>query len=102
MNEAWSLAQSVSQDSCSPAQSSQPGAPAGTARTVAAFTQTSAQLLSNGSDKEHAEELYNQCCGSVTFWYGSGSADPYHKHRLTAPAPDPAFFVSWRQDANKN
>jgi hypothetical protein len=19
----------------------------------------------------------HQCCGSVTFWYGSGSADPY-------------------------
>jgi hypothetical protein len=41
----------------------------------------------------------------VTFWYGSGSADPYHW--LTGPdpdsdlAPDPAFFVSGWQDANK-
>jgi hypothetical protein len=36
----------------------------------------------------------------VTFWYGSGSgsADPYHG--LTDP--DPAFFASGFQDANKN
>jgi hypothetical protein len=27
----------------------------------------------------------NQCCGSVTFWYGSGSADQYHS--LTDPEP---------------
>ncbi len=40
-----------------------------------------------------------QCCGSVTFWCGSGSADPYHL--LTDPDsdPDPANFVSDLQDA---
>jgi len=31
---------------------------------------------------------WKQCCGSVTFWYGSGSADPYHW--LTDP--DSKFF----------
>ena len=30
-----------------------------------------------------------QCCSSVAFWHGSGSADPYLW--LTAPAPDPDF-----------
>jgi hypothetical protein len=30
------------------------------------------------------------CCGSVTFLYGSGSADP--GHRLMDPDPDPAFM----------
>ncbi len=43
-----------------------------------------------------------ECCGFVTFWYGSrsGSADPYH--RLKDPDPDPALFVIDFQDANKN
>ncbi len=31
-----------------------------------------------------------QCCGSVTVWFGSGSADPYHS--LTDP--DPLLFSS--------
>jgi hypothetical protein len=31
-----------------------------------------------------------QCSGSVTFLYGSGSADPYHG--LTDPDPDPALL----------
>jgi len=35
--------------------------------------------------------------GSVTFWYGSGSVDPY----LGLTDPDPALFVSDLQDANK-
>ncbi len=45
-----------------------------------------------------------QCWGSVTFWYGSGSADPYHwlKDPNSDPDPDPtpdtaqdsAIFVS--------
>ncbi len=39
---------------------------------------------------------FNQCCGSVTCWHGSGSSDPYLW--LTDPdsdlAPDPAIFVS--------
>jgi hypothetical protein len=33
-----------------------------------------------------------QCSGSVTFWYRSGSADPYHG--LMDPDPEPALFVS--------
>jgi hypothetical protein len=40
-----------------------------------------------------------QCCGSLTFWYGSGSADPYHL--LMNQAPNPALFVSGFQDANR-
>jgi hypothetical protein len=39
----------------------------------------------------------NQCSGSVTFWYGSGSSDQY----LRLTDPDPALFVSGLQDANK-
>ncbi len=37
-----------------------------------------------------------QCCGSVTFWYGSGSANPYLW--LADSDPDPAIFVSDLQD----
>ncbi len=40
---------------------------------------------------------FYHCCGSVTFWYGSRSADP--SRWLTDP--DPAFFISGWQDANK-
>jgi hypothetical protein len=44
----------------------------------------------------------NQCSGSVTIWYGSGSADLYPG--LTDPDSDPdldpALFVSNLQDAN--
>ncbi len=39
-----------------------------------------------------------QCCGSITFWCGSGSADPC----LCLAYPDPAIFVIDLQDANKN
>jgi hypothetical protein len=35
----------------------------------------------------------------VTFWYGSGSSDPYLW--LTDTAPDPVLFVSGLQDASK-
>jgi hypothetical protein len=46
-----------------------------------------------------------QCCGSVTFWYwsGSGSADPclWPVDPPPDPAPDPAIFVLDLQDANK-
>jgi hypothetical protein len=37
-----------------------------------------------------------QCCGSITFWYGSGSAEPYQwlTDPDSNPAPAPAFFVS--------
>ncbi len=40
--------------------------------------------------------LEGQCCGSVTFWYHFGSADPYHwpTDSGSDPDPDPAFFVS--------
>ncbi len=40
-----------------------------------------------------------QCCGSLTFWYGSGSADLCLW--LKNPAPDPAIFVTDLSDANK-
>jgi RNA 3'-terminal phosphate cyclase len=33
--------------------------------------------ISLGSKKLVRDFLFKQCCGSVTFWYGSGSADPY-------------------------
>jgi hypothetical protein len=36
----------------------------------------------------------------MTFWYGSGSSDPY-LCTVLAPAPDPVLFVSGLQDANK-
>ncbi len=46
---------------------------------------------------------FQQCCGSMKFWYGSGcgswSADPYLW--LTDPEPEPAIFVSDLQDVNK-
>jgi hypothetical protein len=46
----------------------------------------------NKSQMDDNDNKYddNQCCGSVTFGYGSGSADP-----------DSAFFISGWQDANK-
>ncbi len=44
--------------------------------------------------------LVKQCCECVTFWYGSGSADPYQW--LTDPDPDPAFFVSNLKIQQKN
>jgi hypothetical protein len=39
----------------------------------------------------------------MTFWYGSGSADPYRYIWLTdlTPAPDPGIFVSDLQDDKK-
>jgi hypothetical protein len=42
----------------------------------------------------------NQCCGSVTFWYRSGSADPCLWPMDPDPAMDPAIFVLDLQDAN--
>jgi hypothetical protein len=33
--------------------------------------------------------MYSQCCGSMKFWYGSGSADPYLW--LMDPDPDPVI-----------
>ena len=43
------------------------------------------------------EVPFHQCCGSVTFSYGSGSANPC----LWPMDPDPAIFVLDLQDANK-
>ncbi len=37
-----------------------------------------------------------QCSGSVPFWYGSESADPYQKR-----TPNPALIVSDLQEAPK-
>ncbi len=47
--------------------------------------------------------LSRQCCGSVTFWYGSGSVpltnDPDSDPDPTPdPAPDASIFVSDLQD----
>ncbi len=39
-----------------------------------------------------------QCCGSIKFWYGSGSADQYLL--LMDTDPDPAIFVSDLQEIN--
>ncbi len=39
-----------------------------------------------------------QCCGSMTFWYGSGSVDQC----LWQMDPDPAIFAIDLQDANNN
>ncbi len=41
---------------------------------------------------------WRQCCGFVTFWYGSGSADLC----LWPIDPDPAIFVLDLQDANND
>jgi hypothetical protein len=40
----------------------------------------------------------SQCWGSVTFWYGSGSADPKLLLMDSDPATDPAIVVSDLQD----
>ncbi len=41
-----------------------------------------------------------QCCGSMTFWCGSGSADPCLW--LMGPDPDPPIFILDLQEANRN
>jgi hypothetical protein len=48
-------------------------------------------------DNKYIRATFKQCCGSVTFWYGSGSesTDPD-----LDPDPDPAIFVSDLQDGN--
>jgi hypothetical protein len=42
---------------------------------------------------------FEQCCGSMIFWCGSGSADPCL--RLMDPDPDLPLFVIDLQEANK-
>ncbi len=50
---------------------------------------------------------FNQCCGSMKFWYGSGSADPYlwimDPDSDPDADPDPAIFVTGSdlQDVSK-
>ncbi len=57
----------------------------------------------SGSDQSCRFHLSNQCCGSMTFWCGSGSgsADPCQWLMDSDPDPDPAIFVIDLQDANK-
>jgi hypothetical protein len=54
-------------------------------------------------DPKWAKECKNQCCGSMTFWCGSGSefgsADPCLL--LMDPDSDPAILINDLQDANK-
>jgi hypothetical protein len=44
-----------------------------------------------------------QCCGSMTFWCGSGSADPclWLLDPDPDPDPDPSIFIIYLQNANK-
>ncbi len=55
------------------------------------FSSGSASPLSAlpSSGEATKEIIRRQCCGSVTFWYGSGSANPYHW--LPDLDPDTAF-----------
>jgi hypothetical protein len=46
-----------------------------------------------------SNNIINQCSRSVTFGYGSGSADPNHGLPDPDPAPYPALFLSDLQDA---
>jgi hypothetical protein len=47
-------------------------------------------------------DLYlEQCSGSMTFWCGSGSADPCLGLMDPDADPDPAIFVIDLQEANK-
>jgi hypothetical protein len=43
-------------------------------------------------------DVWRECCGYVTFWFGSGSAYPYN--HLTDPDPD--LFVSGSKMPQKN
>ncbi len=43
----------------------------------------------------------HQRCGSMTFWYGSGSVDPCLWRMDPDSDPDPSIFVIDLQDANK-
>jgi hypothetical protein len=47
--------------------------------------------ITPGAVEYHLNFTSSQFCGSVTFWYGSGSADPYLE--LTDPAQDPTIYV---------
>ncbi len=47
------------------------------------------------------KKFRNQCCGSMTFWYGSGSGSAHPCLWLMDPDPDTAVFVFDLQDVNK-
>jgi hypothetical protein len=55
-------------------------------------------------DKSEAVSC-NQCCGSMTFWCGSGSVDPclwlMYPDPDSNPEPDPAIFNIDLQGTNK-
>ena len=51
--------------------------------------------------RKERKKKKKQCSGSVTYWDGSGSADPYLLITDSDPVPDPALFVNNLQDANK-
>jgi hypothetical protein len=59
-------------------------------------TITAARYVGTGIE----QGLCDQCYGSVTFWYGSGSSDPYLSPTDPDADPDPAQFVSDLQDTN--
>jgi hypothetical protein len=77
----------------------------------------SSLLLTNGSGSPTAQPnhsaryltiinyRYMQCCGSMTFWCGSGSgsgsADPSLWLMYPDPDMDPSIFIIDLQDANK-
>ncbi len=46
-------------------------------------------------------EIENQCCGSITFWCGSGSADPC-LWLMDPPDPDTFIFIIDLKDVKKN
>jgi hypothetical protein len=50
-----------------------------------------------GSSRPESGRIIQQCSGSLTFWYGFGSFDPYTQ----LPDPDPALFGGGFQEANK-
>ncbi len=54
------------------------------------------------SSLSHCRMYSKQCCGSMTFWCGSGSGSADPSLWLMDPDPDPAIFVVNLQDANKN
>jgi hypothetical protein len=57
------------------------------------------RLLEGGQPGENTRLSFSQCCGSMTVWGGSGSADPCLW--LVNSDPDPAIFVIDLQDASK-
>ncbi len=55
------------------------------------------KLLKQKSWTSFQRRTKKQCCGAITFWCGSGSADPC----LWVMDPDPAICIMDLQDANK-